>query len=80
MRRSNFSDVRHVRKTAFPTFILHTYPTARLKGKTWQNKKGEEILIKSAGDYLHILLSKPTKKKKEERQICEVLRFSQRGG
>lgn len=65
MWRSNFSDVGHVRKTAFPISITHTHPTARLKGKTWQNK-GEEILIKSARDYVHILLSKPVQKKREK--------------
>jgi hypothetical protein len=63
---SNFSDVGHVRKTAFPTFTPHTHPTARLKGKTWQNKKGEKILIKNARDYVHKLFSKPIKKKREK--------------
>jgi hypothetical protein len=66
MWRSNFSDVGHVRKTDLSIFIPHTHPTARLRGKTWQNKKGEEILIKSARDYVHILSSKPIKKKREK--------------
>jgi len=66
MWRSNFADVGHVRKTPSHNFNPHTHPTARLKGKTWQNKRREEILIKSARDYVHILLSKPVQKKREK--------------
>ena len=66
MWRSNFTDVGHVRKTPSPNFNRHTHPTARLKGKTWQNKRGGEILIKITRDYVHIFLSKPVLKKREK--------------
>jgi len=66
MWRCNFTDVGHARKTPPPNFIPHTHPTARLKGKTWKNKRGEEILIKSARDYVRILLSKTVQKKRQK--------------
>jgi len=78
MRRSNFSDVRHVRKTAFPIFIPHTHPTARLKGKTWQNQKRRGNINKKCSWLRAYSLVKTYNK--EERKICEVLRFSQRSG